>query len=112
MLWKPSPAARPNLSPPETMKDLYQVIKNVRISEKATMLNELNNEVVLEVDRRANKLEIKRAVENLLGKKVVGVRTLNQAGKLKRQRRADAGRTAHWKKAIVRLKEGENLDLV
>lgn len=38
------------------MKDLYQVIKNVRISEKATMLNELNNEVVLEVDRRANKL--------------------------------------------------------
>ncbi|MGB1128987.1 MAG: 50S ribosomal protein L23 [Haloferula sp.] len=51
-------------------------------------------------------------MENLLGKKVVGVRTLNQAGKLKRQRRADAGRTAHWKKAIVRLKEGENLDLV
>jgi large subunit ribosomal protein L23 len=94
------------------MKDLYQVIKKVRISEKATMLNELNNEVVLEVDRRANKLEIKQAVENILGKKVSQVRTLNQAGKLKRQRRADAGRTAAWKKAIVRLKEGENLDLV
>jgi large subunit ribosomal protein L23 len=94
------------------MKDLYKVIKNVRVSEKATMLNEQNNDVVLEVDPRANKLEIKRAVEQLLGKKVVAVRTLNQAGKLKRQRRADAGRTAHWKKAIVRLKAGETLDLV
>ena len=94
------------------MRDLYQVIKKVRVSEKATMLNELNNDVVLEVDRRANKLEIKRAVEALLGKKVEGVRTLNQSGKLKRQRRADSGRTNHWKKAIVRLKEGENLDLV
>lgn len=94
------------------MKDIYQVIKQVRISEKATMLNELNNEVVFEVDRRANKIEIRRAVEQLLGKKVDSVRTLNQAGKLKRKRRADAGRTKHWKKAIVRLKEGENLDLV
>ena len=45
------------------MKDIYQVIKNVRLSEKATMLQETNNEVVLEVDRKANKLEIKRAVE-------------------------------------------------
>lgn len=94
------------------MKDLFKVIKNVHVSEKATMLNEQNNDVVLIVDRRANKLEIKRAVEQLLGKKVDQVRTLNQTGKLKRQRRADAGRTAHWKKAIVRLKEGENLDLV
>ncbi|MEP4078418.1 50S ribosomal protein L23 [Haloferula sp.] len=94
------------------MKDLYKVIKNVRVSEKATMLNEQNNDVVLEVDPRANKLEIKRAVEQLLEKKVVSVRTLNQTGKLKRQRRADAGRTAHWKKAIVRLAEGETLDLV
>lgn len=94
------------------MKDLYKVIKNVRVSEKATMLNEQNNDIVLEVDPRANKLEIKRAVEQLLEKKVVAVRTLNQSGKLKRQRRADAGRTAHWKKAIVRLKAGETLDLV
>ncbi len=94
------------------MNDLYQVIRKVRVSEKATMLNELNNDIVLEVDRRANKLEIKRAVEQLLGKKVDSVRTLNMSGKAKRQRRSDAGRTAHWKKAIVRLKQGETLDLV
>jgi large subunit ribosomal protein L23 len=94
------------------MKDIYQVIKNVRLSEKATFLQETNNEVVFEVDRSANKLEIRDAVERLLGKKVESVRTANYFGKLRRRRRADAGRTAHWKKAIVRLKDGESLDLI
>lgn len=93
------------------MKDMYQIIKNVRLSEKATLLQEVNNEVTLEVDRRANKLEIKKAVEQIFGKKVVGVRTANQAGKQRRKRRADAGRTSQWKKAVVRLQEGESLDL-
>jgi large subunit ribosomal protein L23 len=94
------------------MKDIYQVIDTVRLSEKATLLAELNNEYVFKVDRKANKLEIKRAVEQLFGVKVEAVRTANYAGKLKRQRRSDAGRTANWKKAIVRLKEGDNLELV
>ena len=94
------------------MKDIYQVIKNVRLSEKATMLQEQNNEVTLEVDRKANKLEIKQAVEQLFGKTVVAVRTANYDGKLRRKRRGDAGRTNHWKKAIVRLKEGESLELI
>jgi large subunit ribosomal protein L23 len=94
------------------MKDIYQVIKNVRLSEKATMLQETNNEITLEVDRKANKLEIKQAVQQIFGKTVVKVRTANYDGKLKRQRRADAGRTNHWKKAIVRLAEGDSLDLV
>jgi large subunit ribosomal protein L23 len=94
------------------MKDIYQVIKNVRLSEKASLLQERNNEVVLEVDPAANKLEIKRAVETLLGKKVSAVRTCNYLGKARRKRRADEGRTNHWKKAVVRLKEGETLDLV
>ncbi len=94
------------------MKDIYQVIKNVRLSEKATMLQENNNEITLEVDRKANKLEIKQAVQQIFGKTVVKVRTANYDGKLKRQRRADAGRTNHWKKAIVRLAEGDSLDLV
>ncbi|WP_425498139.1 50S ribosomal protein L23 [Oceaniferula marina] len=95
-----------------TMKDIYQVIDTVLISEKATLLQEENNEYVFKVARDANKLEIKRAIEQLFGKKVESVRTLNVSGKQKRNRRADAGRTAHWKKAIVKLKEGENLDLV
>lgn len=94
------------------MKDLFHVIKNVRMSEKATYLNELNNEIVLDVDRNANKIEIKNAVETLLGKKVADVRTITIKGKAKRKRRADEGRTNHLKKAVVRLKEGEKLDLV
>ena len=94
------------------MKDIYQVIDTVLISEKATLLQEENNEYVFKVDRNANKLKIKRAIEQLFGKKVAAVRTLNCRGKSKRNRRADAGRTAHWKKAIVRLKDGETLDLV
>lgn len=94
------------------MKDIYQIIKNVRLSEKATLLQETNNEVTLEVDRAANKLEIKQAVEQLFGKTVLAVRTANYDGKLRRQRRADAGRTSHWKKAVVRLKEGESFDLI
>lgn len=94
------------------MKDIYQVIKNVRLSEKASYLQETNNEVTFEVDCNANKLEIKQAVEKLLDKSVLSVRTANYDGKLRRQRRADAGRTNHWKKAIVRLKAGESLDLI
>lgn len=94
------------------MKDIYQVIKNVRLSEKASFLQETNNEVTLEVDRRANKLEIKQAVERLFGKTVLGVRTANYDGKARRKRRADAGTTSSWKKAVVRLKKGESLDLV
>ena len=94
------------------MKDIYQVIDTVHLSEKATLLQEENNEYVLKVDREANKLEIKRAVEQLFGKKVISVRTANCRGTLKRQRRADAGRTANWKKAIVRPKDRESLDLV
>ena len=94
------------------MRDIYQVIDTILVSEKATLLQEENNEYVFKVARDANKLEIKRAVEKFFGKKVDSVRTMNCSGKKKRNRRADAGRTAHWKKAIVRLKEGENLDLV
>ncbi|MFV1995616.1 MAG: 50S ribosomal protein L23 [Verrucomicrobiales bacterium] len=94
------------------MKDIFQVIKTIQLSEKSTLLGELNNEYVFKVDRRANKLEIKDAVERLFGKKVERVRTCNYHGKKKRERRADFGRTAQWKKAIVRLKDGEKIDLV
>ena len=65
-----------------------------------------------QVASKATKTEIKEAVQKLFGKKVVSVRTANYAGKKKRQRRADYGRTAHWKKAVVKLAEGESIDLV
>ena len=94
------------------MRDIYSVIDNVRLSEKSTLLQELNNEYVFKVDRRANKIEIRRAVEQAFGVKVIGVRTANYSGKVKRERRADQGKTASLKKAMVRLKDGDTIDLI
>ena len=59
------------------MKDIYQVIKKVRISEKATMLQETTGELVFEVDRDANKIEIKNAIEEIFKVTVVNVNTVN-----------------------------------
>lgn len=94
------------------MQDLQSVIKTIQLSEKASLLGELNNQYVFKVDRRANKFEIRRAVEQAFGTKVASVNTCNYAGKKKRQGRASFGRTAQWKKAIVKLAEGESIDLV
>ena len=94
------------------MRDIYQVIDTVRMSEKAALLQENENTYTFKVDRRANKIEIRQAVEKFFKVKVLDVRTANCAGKAKRRRRADAGRTAHGKKAFVRLKDGESLDLL
>ena len=94
------------------MKDIFQVIDTIQLSEKATLLSETSNEYVFKVDRRANKLEIREAVEKLFGKKVAAVRTANYRGKKKRERRSDFGRTKHWKKAFVRLEDGETIELV
>ncbi len=94
------------------IQDPHSVIQTIRLSEKATRLGEENNDYVFIVARSANKIQIKAAVEKHFGKKVAKVRTATFDGKARRQRRADAGRTNHYKKAIVRLKAGERLDLV
>ena len=90
------------------MRDIYRIIDTVRMSEKATLLQENENTYTFKVDRRANKIEIKNAVEKLLYVMFLGVRNANCAGKAKRRRSADAGRTPAWKKAIVRLKDGDS----
>lgn len=94
------------------MKEPFDIIRTVRLTEKSTVLTEKGNKYVFEVNPAANKLEIKQAIESLFQKKVVSVNTANYAGKKKRERRPDFGRRPHWKKAIVTLKEGEKLDLV
>ena len=94
------------------MKDIFQVIDTIQLSEKATLLTETNNVYVFKVNRHANKLELCQAVEKLFGKKVAAVNTANYSGKKKRERRADFGRTKAWKKAFVRLKEGESIEFV
>ena len=89
-----------------------QIIRNVRLTEKAALLSEGLNKYVFEVAPHANKIEIRKAIEELFGKKVVSVNTSNCAGKQRRKRTAHAGRTANWKKAIVTLAAGERLELV
>lgn len=94
------------------MNETFDHIQTVILTEKATLLSEKHNQYVFRVSPRANKIEIKRAVEQLFKKTVLDVRTANFAGKKKRERTASFGRRAHWKKAVVTLKEGEKLDLV
>jgi large subunit ribosomal protein L23 len=89
--------------------DLYKVIKRPLITEKANLHKELSNQIALEVDRRANKVEIRRAVESLLKTEVLEVRTLNVQGKTRRVGRTK-GRRPNWKKAIVRLAPGKRIE--
>jgi large subunit ribosomal protein L23 len=89
--------------------DMYQVIKEPHITEKANLLKEGANQVSFKVHRRANKIEIKQAVETFLKAKVVEVKTMNIRGKKRRMGRT-AGKRADWKKAIVRLAPGENIE--
>jgi large subunit ribosomal protein L23 len=93
------------------MNEPFDMIGTLRLTEKAAILSEKENKYVFRVNPRANKLQIKEAVEKLFGKTVLAVNTCNYAGKKKRQRQAAYGRTAHWKKAIVTLKEGDKIDL-
>ena len=92
------------------MKDIYQVIRNVRLSEKASLLQETNNEVTLEVDRKANKIEIKQAVEGLFQVKVKAINPVTVKGKTK-VFRGRPGVRSDWKKAIVSLVDGHKIDV-
>lgn len=93
------------------MNNLYEVIKKPRLTEKGIGLQEANNQVVLKVDPRANKNEIKLAVESLFNVKVEKVRTAIVHGKQKRVGRY-TGQTSDWKKAIVTLAEGSKVDFL
>ena len=89
------------------------IIKKPVITEKMTAISEKLNKFAFIVDKRANKIQIKEAVEKLYGVKVVAVNTMNYDGKRK-SRYTNAGvitgRTAAFKKAIVTLKEGDTID--
>jgi large subunit ribosomal protein L23 len=87
---------------------LTDVIRRPLITEKTSILREDGRTIVFEVAAGANKIEIRRAVERLLGAKVADIRTSIAHGKVKRQGRF-AGRRPDWKKAYVRLREGEKI---
>jgi len=87
---------------------LTDVIRRPLITEKTTVIRDDGRTLVFQVAKGANKIDIKRAVEQLLGSKVESVRTSLAHGKMKRQGRY-VGRRPDWKKAYVKLREGEKL---
>lgn len=86
-----------------------QIIKRpIILTEKSRLLQEQGNHVVFEVDRRANKIEIRNAVQTLFKVTVTDVNTLVVRGKMRRMGRGTA-KLQNWKKAIVTLKEGDKI---
>lgn len=93
------------------MKYIYDVLRGPLLTEKGTMLKETENKVLFKVAKNANKIEIKKAVEEIFKVKVDAVATINCKGKRKRMGRYE-GKRPDWKKAIITLKKGEKLDIV
>ena len=105
----------------------FEIIKTARLTEKGTRLSTHQvpvrkgqageaktrplNQYVFMADPRANKFQIKKAIEELFKVKVTKVNTLNVTGKARRQRTHQAGKDPNWKKAIVTLKQGDKIIL-
>jgi large subunit ribosomal protein L23 len=87
----------------------YEIIKRPLNTEKTNIQKEATNQVTFEVDRNANRIEIKRAIETAFQVKVARVQTMQIKGKTKRRGRF-VGKRRNWKKAIVTLMPGERID--
>ncbi len=87
----------------------YEIIRRPLITEKTNLQKEQFNQVSFEVDRRANRVQIKRAVEGIFKVRVAGVKTLQVRGKFKRRGKV-LGKRRDWKKAVVRLMPGDRID--
>ncbi|MBT8330850.1 MAG: 50S ribosomal protein L23 [Deltaproteobacteria bacterium] len=87
----------------------YEIIRRPLITEKTSIQKEIANQLTFEVDRRANRIEIKRAIETAFKVKVASVKTMQVKGKVKRRGR-NIGKRRDWKKAIVTLMPGERID--
>jgi len=87
----------------------YDIIKRPLITEKTNIQKEDYNQITFEVDRRANRVEIKRAIEKLFSVRVSTIRTIQVKGKRKQRGRV-IGKRKDWKKAIATLMPGERID--
>ena len=87
----------------------YEIIKGPLITEKGSIQKEANNQLTFEVDRKANRVEIRHAVEKVFNVRVKKVRTMQVRGKVKRVGRT-LGKRRDWKKAVVTLARGENIE--
>ncbi len=89
--------------------NLHDVIRRPLVTEKTNIAREESNLVTFAVDPRANKHEVKRAVESLFSVNVLEVRTMRMPRKTRRVGKF-MGRKAEWKKALVRLAEGQSIE--
>ena len=87
----------------------HDIIRRPLITEKTSIQKEIANQVTFEVDRQANRIEIKKAVEKIFNVNVTGVRTMQVKGKTK-QRGRILGKRRSWKKAVVTLAPGDRID--
>jgi len=87
----------------------YSIIRRPVTTEKSTRQKDEANQLTFEVERRANKIEIRRAVEKIFKVKVLGVRTASVTGKKKRRGKV-MGKRRDWKKAVVTLAQGERIE--
>jgi len=90
------------------MRTAHSIVKSHIATEKSHIMRDRQNCYLFEVDRDANKIEIKHAVEELFGVKVKSVTTMNIRGKMKRLGRF-IGKRPNWKKAVVTLKQGDSI---
>ncbi|MGO8675799.1 MAG: 50S ribosomal protein L23 [Limisphaerales bacterium] len=89
----------------------FEIVKTVRLTEKGTRQGTVFNQYTVMADPRANKFQIRGAVQELFKVKVLKVNTMNVRGKDRRQRTKQAGKVPDWKKAIVTLKQGDKIVL-
>ena len=89
--------------------NLYDIVKRPFITENTSIQKEDYNQMTFEVDRNANRVEIKRAIENIFNVNVATVRTMQVKGKTKRRGQI-VGKRRNWKKAVVKLMPGERID--
>jgi large subunit ribosomal protein L23 len=87
----------------------YDIIRRPIITEKTNIQKEQSNQVTFEVDPRANRIEVQRAIEKIFNVKVANTRTMHVRGKVKRRGRI-LGKRRNWKKAVVTLMPGERIE--
>lgn len=92
------------------MKNPHSVIHSQIISEKGTDLSAENNQYLFRIAKEANRIEVKNAIEEIFSVKVKSVQVMNRKGKVK-HRGAITGRTSSSKRAVVRLQEGNTINI-
>lgn len=93
-------------------KDPFYVLKGPVITEESTLQQSTKNKYIFRVDPKANKKQIRDAVEIMWNVHVVSVNTMNYEGKMKYRMGGVGGRRSNWKKAVVTLAPGDTIDLI